>query len=165
MKTILSPSDHSETLDFSPPESRPSLQVRTILVPTDLEERHMKTVWLAAELAANWGAELKLLHVYHHPVLTSYTRPMHGTYVCEEYRSAKVSALRELCRQVNEFYPHCQAYFAEGYPPDEIGQYAKHLHADLLILSQNLRLPAVLGLSETPAIIREAGIPALILPN
>jgi hypothetical protein len=164
MKTILSPSDRAETLDFSPPESRPSLQVRTVLVPTDLEERHIKTVWVAAQLAEKWGAELKLLHVYHAPVSTS-TRPTYGTYHCEEYRSAKVSALQELCRQVKECYPHCQAYFTEGYPPDEIGQYAKHLHADLLILSQNLHVPPLLGLSETPAIVRQAGIPALILPN
>jgi nucleotide-binding universal stress UspA family protein len=165
MKTIPPPTDRSLSLDFLSPESRPSLEVRTILVPTDLKERHIKTVWFAAQLAQKWGAKLKLLHVYHNPASISCSRPTHGTYHCEEYRSAKVSALQELCRQVKESYPDCEAYFTEGYPPDEIGRYAKHLHADLLILSQNLRVPGVLGLSETPAIIREAGIPALILPN
>lgn len=165
MKTILSASNHPETLDFSPPENRPSLQVRTILVPTDLEERHIKTVWLAAELAQKWGAKLNILHVYHSPISTSYSRPMHGTYDCEEYRSAKVNALQELCRQVKESCPNCEAYFSEGYPSDEIARYARCLHADLLILSQNLRVPPLFGLSETPAIIRQAGIPALVLPN
>jgi nucleotide-binding universal stress UspA family protein len=129
------------------------------------DERHIKTVWLAAQLAEKWGAKLNLLHVYHSPISTSCSRPTHGTYDCEEYRSAKVSALQELCRQVNAGYPHCEAYFSEGYPPDEIARYARELHADLLILSQNLRVPPVFGLSETPAIVREAGIPALILPN
>jgi hypothetical protein len=165
MKTILSPTDRSPTLDVSPPANMPSFQVRTILVPTDLGERHSKTVWLAAQFAQKWGAEINLLHVYYRSVPTSCNRPTHGTYDCEEYRSAKVSALQELCRRVKEYYPSCEAYFTEGYPPHEIARYARHLHADLLILSQNLQVPPILGLSETPAIVREAGIPALILPN
>src|SRR3974390_1408497 len=120
MKTILSPTDRSQTLDVSPPANMPSFQVRTILVPTDLGERHSKTVWLAAQLAEKWGAELKLLHVYHRPAPTSCSRPAHGAYNCEEHRSAKVSALQELCRGVKEHYPLCEAYFTEGYPPHEI---------------------------------------------
>lgn len=166
MKTTISPTDYAEGLQFPRVPHVPYFHVRSILVPTDLELRHQKTVWVAAQVAKTWGAELNILHVYHHPVSASHNRPTNGTYECEEYRAAKFSALQDLRRRVKEYYcPRCEAYFTEGHPPEEIARYARNLHSDLLIISQDLHIPPMFTFSETPAIIRETGIPVLVLPS
>ena len=166
MKTTISPTDYAEGLQFPLVPHVPYFRVRSILVPTDLELRHIKTIWVAAQVAHRWEAQLNLLHVYHHPVSASSNRPANGTYSCEDYRAAKLSALQDLRRQVKEYYyPRCEVYFTEGNPPEEIACYARNLHADLLIISQDLHIPQLFTFSETPAIIRETGIPVLVLPS
>jgi nucleotide-binding universal stress UspA family protein len=166
MKTSISPTDYAEGLQFPHVPHVPDFHVRSILVPTDLELRHVKTVWVAAEVAKKWGAELNLLHVYHDPVSGPHNRPTTGTYPCEDYRAAKFNALQDLRHRVKEYYyPRCEAYFSEGHPPEEIARYARSLHADLLIISQDLHTPPLFTFSETPAIIRETGIPVLVLPS
>ena len=55
--------------------------------------------------------------------------------IVDESRERAEDALRELCGEVSETYPHCDMCFRAGTPSEEIVFAARDLDADLIVVS------------------------------
>jgi hypothetical protein len=84
-----------------------TLSIRRILAPTDLTSTTSKVVDYAVAFARRFGAELILLHVYEAKGNADYSLNVVDDTIVDESRERAEDALRELCGEVSETYPHC----------------------------------------------------------
>src|ERR1700730_8009787 len=109
-----------------------ALNIRRILVPTDLTSDGKKVIDYAVAFARRFGAELILLHVYEAKGNADYSLNVVDDTIVDESRERAEDALRELCGEVSETYPHCDICFRAGTPSEEIVFAARELDADLI---------------------------------
>lgn len=111
-----------------------------ILVPVDLNEKGFsdKAVEIAQWHAKNSGATLHLLNVLpgvHMSMVASYI----STNAVHKMKEDVMDQLKEFAKtHITEDVPY-KTYVAEGRPYTTILEYAKELHADLIIVPSHKR--------------------------
>jgi len=111
------------------------VEVRRILVPTDLTAGSRKVVKYAATLAARCGAQLTVLHVYSEPYNIAYLRGSPAYAWIEWHLHDTRNALESFGREIKERCGSCRTEFRIGIPCEEIIKAAQDLQIDLLVLS------------------------------
>jgi nucleotide-binding universal stress UspA family protein len=111
------------------------IDIKQILVPTDLTEESQKAVSYGLVLARCFGAHLKLLHVYRDPYSVDYLRGPQACAAVSELRRNSEIALAALLEQVAEQYADCSAEFRYGSVCEEIVKTAKEREIDLIVIS------------------------------
>ena len=141
------------------------VDLKQILVPTDLSEESQKAVSYGLVLARCFGAHLTLLHVYREPYSVDYLRgPQACAAVSELRRNAEI-ALATLLEQVAEQYANCSAEFRYGSVCEEIVKTAKEGKIDLIVISThhyNWLMRLAYG-CDAEQILRHAPCPILIV--
>src|SRR5262249_31939480 len=90
------------------------LEIRRILVPTDLKKESQPALQYAMSLARVFGAKLTLLHVYQEPYSIEYLRGPHTCGAVGRYRRGVEDALVALAAEVRENQVACNADFRGG---------------------------------------------------
>ena len=139
------------------------LSIRRILVPTELTSSGSEVIGYAVAFARQFGAELILLHVHEAKGSADYSLNAIDDTIVDERRERAEDALRELCGEVNETYPHCDMCFRAGTPNEEITLAARDLDADLIVVSTHHHhwFTPLIGKSDAEKILR--GTPCTVL--
>jgi nucleotide-binding universal stress UspA family protein len=145
------------------------LPIKRILVPTDFSARSQPAIHAAIELAREFSAELKVLHVIG-PIPTAMpTSPGEAAVSVEIYRdSLYEDSRRSLDDLVKEKIPEdvtCSTALEWGTPAESIVEVANTSHADLIVICTR----GVTGLSRlvmgsvAERVVRLADVPVLTL--
>jgi nucleotide-binding universal stress UspA family protein len=137
---------------------------RRILWPTDFSPTAKAALPYAADLAADHGAQLVLLHVL--PVYTMYVPEVSGAVWVDLQRKAKAAAaedLRRLAAQLEGPKIRTHTVLAEGVPFDQILRVARRLRCDLIVIATHGRtgLGHVFMGSVAENVVRRAPCPVL----
>jgi len=141
------------------------VDLKQILVPTDLSEESQKAVSYGLVLARCFGAHLTLLHVYREPYSVDYLRGPQACAAVSELRRNSEIALATLLEQVAEQYADCSAEFRYGSVCEEIVKTAKEGKIDLIVISThhyNWLMRLAYG-CDAEQILRHAPCPILIV--
>ena len=141
------------------------LSIRRILAPTDLTSAGSEVIDYAVAFAHRFGAELILLHVHEAKGSADYSLNVLDDTIVDERRERAEDALRELCAEVNETYPHCDICFRAGTPSEEIVLAARDLDANLIIVSTHHHhwFTPLIGKSDAEKILRRTPCPVLVV--
>ena len=146
---------------------RPLVNVKRILVPTDLTHRRDQAIELGVILARLFGAQLTLLHVYQDPSYTiEYVLGPHAQEPPLQDRTYFESTLNIAIQGVRTEYPDCNGEFRDGVPCEEIVRAARERDIDLIIISThhyNWLTRLAFG-CDAERILRHAPCPLLVLP-
>jgi universal stress protein A len=139
--------------------------VRRILAPTDLTSDGREAIDYAVEFASRFGAELILLHVYEAKSGADYSLNVVDDTIVDDNRERAEDALRELCADVSEPYPHCGMCFRSGIPSEQIVFAARDLDADLIVVSTHNQhwYTHLIGKSDTEKLLRHTPCPVLVI--
>ncbi|MHC4473331.1 MAG: universal stress protein [Planctomycetota bacterium] len=147
------------------------IQLRRILVPTDLSDHSEHAFRHAAALARTTGAELIVLHVVEkfmdHSVLYSDVWPFQKP-IKDYYRELEERTARHLEKKLRESVGNDLSYrvtVATGIPAAEIALAASREEVDLLVIATHGRggiAQALLG-STTERVLRKASCPVLVV--
>jgi len=142
-----------------------TLSIRRILAPTDLTSAPSKVVDYAVAFARRFGAELILLHVYEAKGNADYSLNLVDDTIVDESRERAEDALRELCGEVSETYPHCDMCFRAGTPSEEVVFAARDFDADLIVVSTHHHhwFTTLIGKSDAERILRRTPCPVLVV--
>jgi universal stress protein A len=142
-----------------------SLSIKRILVPTPLTSDGSKVIHYAMAFASRFGAELILLHVYEAKGSADLSLNMIDDTIVDERRERAEDALRELCFEISEIYPHCDMCFRSGTPSEEIMLAARDLDADLIVVSTHKHhwYRQVLDKSDAEKLLRHTPCPVLVV--
>jgi len=148
----------------SGPRSSKKGGFRRILWPTDFSPTAKAALPYAADLAADYGAQLVLLHVL--PLYSMYVPEVSGAVWADVQRRAKVAAAADLRRhaaQVKDARVRTHTVLAEGVPFDQILRVARRLRCDLIVIATHGRTGlkhAIMG-SVAENVVRRAPCPVL----
>jgi nucleotide-binding universal stress UspA family protein len=142
-----------------------TLSIRRILVPTDLTSVGSKVIDYAVAFANRFGAELILLHVYEAKGSADLSLNVIDDTIMDERRERAEDALRELCAQISETYPHCDMCFRSGTPSEEIMFAARDLDADMIVVSTHKHhwYRQLLDKSDAEKLLRHTPCPVLVV--
>jgi nucleotide-binding universal stress UspA family protein len=146
-------------------EERPMRPIRRILFPTDFSE-YAEDAWpYATRFAADFAAELHLLHVVSPPPPFVCTEGMmYDPKDMEENRVADAeAALRPLVGTAKDLGLTARWHVGTGVPFHEILEYARRHDVDLIVMATHGRTGlahALLG-SVTEKVVRQAPCPVL----
>ncbi len=148
----------------SGPRSSKGARFQRILWPTDFSPTAKAALPYAADLAADYGAQLVLLHVV--PVTSMYVPEVSGAVWMDIQKRARVAAaqdLRRLAEKVKGQGIRTHTVVAQGVPFDQILRVAKKLRCDLIVLATHGRtgLKHVLMGSVAENVVRRAPCPVL----
>jgi nucleotide-binding universal stress UspA family protein len=137
---------------------------KKILVPVDFHEKSLRALQVAADLAVQQEAELRVLHVMEGPSPV----PLQGATEQAEDDIKTVSAkmLADLCRQVL-LRASIERELAWGSPAEVIAQRAEEWGADLIVMGTSGRkgLSRIFLGSVAEAVVRSVRRPILLLPE
>jgi len=94
--------------------AKPGLEIRKILVPTDLRKESKAALQYAISLARIFGAKLILLHVYQEPYSVDYLRGPNACGAIIRHRRCVEDALEALAAEVRENQVACNTDFRCG---------------------------------------------------
>jgi nucleotide-binding universal stress UspA family protein len=117
--------------------SRPSLQLRQIIVPVDLTNDCTPSIDYAIRLAKALGSKVNLLYLYQDPYVVSQGSRRPNCDLFKEQRRKVYADFYNLLWETQNKYPDTIGYFEYGNPDREIDVIARHLRADLLIVSMH----------------------------
>jgi universal stress protein A len=142
-----------------------TLRMKRILVPTPLTLDGSIVIHYALAFASQFGAELILLHVYEAKGSADLSLNMIDDTIVDERRERAEDALRELCAECSEIYPHCDMCFRSGIPSEEIIFAARDLDADLIVVSTHKHhwYRQVVDKSDAEKLLRHAPCPVLVV--
>ena len=142
-----------------------TLSIKRILVPTALTSDESKVIHYAMAFASRFGAELILLHVYKAKSSTDLSLNMIDGTIVDEGRERAEDALRELCAEIGEIYPHCDMCFRSGSPSEEIMFAARDLDADMIVVSTHKHhwYRQLLDKSDAEKLLRHTLCPVLVV--
>lgn len=140
-----------------------------ILCPTDFSEPAKKALEYACELAAQYGAELHLLHVLPDPVaaLTAYG-PVVSAIPADWEENMRTQVNQQLADILDKNWEQgktVQRAVSEGVPFAEIIRYAKDHAIDLIVMGTHGRTGFnhfIMG-SEAEKVVRQAPCPVLTI--
>ena len=135
-------------------------RLRKVLVPTDFSGHSQQGLAVAAALAADWNAEVHLLHVFELPSSAAY-----ADYVSipSELHEDLRAHLQEKLTAFAQGFPVARCLVAEGHPAAEIARLADDEAMDLIVMSA-VGAGSVAWLpvgSTTARVVRIAGKPVL----
>ena len=139
------------------------LNIKTVLVAVDLSHHSEKTVAYALSVARQFGASLKLIHVYTPPTSTEFgAQDMY--MLLEKDREDVERRLAALVDQIRGGYPKCEYLLRTGDPAEQVANAAKIVGADLIVTAchHQTRLGRLLNLDQAPKIVRRAGCPVVV---
>jgi nucleotide-binding universal stress UspA family protein len=141
-----------------------AMKIKRILVPTRLSVDEGKAIDYAVAFASRFGAELTLVYVYQAKGNADFSpNPIDDTIV-DENRERAEDALKELCAEISENYPHCDMCFRCGAPSEEIVRAAIALEADLIVASAHKdHGRRQIGKSGAEKLLREAPCAVLVV--
>lgn len=145
---------------------RSPVEVKRILVPTDLTHENDQAIEFGVVLARLFGARLTLLHVYQDPAYTiEYVLGPHAQEPPLQNRTYFENTLRTTIQAVRTKYPDCDGEFRDGVPCEEIIHAAKERDIDLIIISThhyNWLTRLAFG-CDAEQILRHAPCPLMVL--
>ena len=144
-------------------EQETVLDIKTILVAVDLSSHSERTVGYALSIARNFGASLKLIHVYVPPTSAEFGgQDMYR--LLETDRDDFERRLTSLADQIHAIYPKCQSLFANGDPAEQVARAAATMKADLIVVGRHHHtlLGNFFKLDQAPKIIHRASCPVLV---
>ncbi len=134
--------------------------IRRVLCAVDLSPHSRKTVLSAAELAADFGARLTLVHV----TQGAETYGPGGYYVVPEWKDALVSYATEGMTKLQQgLQITADVIIDNGNVPERLNHAAEQTKSDLLVLGRKPRGGHLGANGGGYAIIRDARIPVLSL--
>jgi nucleotide-binding universal stress UspA family protein len=141
------------------------LSIKRILVPTPLTSDGSKVIHYAVAFASRFEAEIILLHVYEARGSADLSLNMIDDTIVDEKREHAEDALRELCVEINEIYPHCDMCFRSGTASEEIMFAARDLDADMIVVSTHKHhwYRRLLDKSDAEKLLRHAPCPVLVV--
>ncbi len=112
------------------------VNVKRILVPTDLTNESDRAIEFGLVLAKLFGAHLTLLHVYQDPsYAVEYVLGPHGYDRSLKERIYFEKTLKTTVEGLRKEYADCDSEFRDGAPCEEIVNTAKERDIDLIIIS------------------------------
>jgi len=144
-------------------EQETALNVKTILVAVDLSSRSERTVAYAASIARQFGASLKVIHIYVPPASTEFgAQDMYR--LLEKDREDVERRLVSLADQIQAIYPKCEAVFLTGDPAEQVARTASLVRADLIVVGRHHQtsLGRFFKLDQAPKIVHRAACPVLV---
>jgi nucleotide-binding universal stress UspA family protein len=151
--------NHLETVQ----EQEMALNVGTILVAVDLSPHSERTVSYSVSIAKQFGASLKLIHVYTPPASTEFgSQDMYQ--LLDEGRRDAERRLANLLDQIRAKYPKCDALFTTGDPAEQIAKAARMMRADLVVVGRHHQTPVgrFFKLDQAPKIVHRVTCPVLV---
>jgi nucleotide-binding universal stress UspA family protein len=151
--------DKAEISRWSP------VEIKTVLVPTDLRPESMIALRYALTLAKQFNANLTLLHVLEEPY-TSDTELKPGA---EELPILKKSneerALALLEEELRSEYRNCRSCFRVGSPFSQIVHEAENINASIIVISSHSYgwLERILHGSDADMILHSTLCPVLVV--
>ena len=144
-------------------EQETALRLKTILVAVDLFSHSERTVDYALSIARNFGASLKLIHVYVPPNAVEFGSEDMYRLLDEGRRDAE-RRLTNLTNQTRAKYPNCQSLFTSGEPAEQIARAASLMRADLIVVGRHHHtlLGHFFKLDQAPKIVHRATCPVLV---
>jgi nucleotide-binding universal stress UspA family protein len=109
------------------------LNIKEILVPTDLTEESRTALRYATSLAQEFGAHLTLLHVYHEPYSLDYLRGPQACGAVMRHRRGVETALADLALEVRSKGVRCSTDLRYGGLCEGIAAASKN--RDLMVIS------------------------------
>jgi len=137
---------------------KPRLEIRRILVPTDLKKDSQAGMRYAMSLARVFGAKLTLLHVYQEPYSLDYLRGPHACGAVIRHRRNVENALAALAAEVKENRVACNADFRCGWLCGEIANASMRLAGPARLWFRRRQYPSPRALScsdRTPGLARK----------
>ena len=139
--------------------------MKTILVPTDFSEISKNAVDYAIEMAKVMPARIMLIHAYHVPVVT-----VDATIIVPAMYEIKDAGINSLQKMKNELLSkHGKIVVdyccVEGFAVDEINNYTKTNHVDLVVIGMHgagYLTEKLIG-SVTTSLLRESNSPVLAI--
>jgi universal stress protein A len=146
-------------------EAKPALSIKRILAPTDLTSEGREAIDYAVTLASRFAAELILLHVYEAKGSREYSLNVLDDTIVDDNRERAEDALRKLCTEISQAYPHCDMCFRSGIPNEEIVFAARDLDADLIVISAHNHhwYMHLIGRTDAEKIMRRATCPVMVV--
>ena len=144
-------------------EQEMALRVKTILVAVDLSPHSERTVTYAVSIARQFGASLKLIHVYAPPTSVEFGgQDMYR--LLEKDREDFERRLTNLTDQARARYPECEARFVTGDPAEQVARVASLVRADLIVVGRHHQtlLGRLFKLDQAPKIAHRAACPVLV---
>jgi nucleotide-binding universal stress UspA family protein len=144
-------------------EQETVLDIKTILVAVDLSSRSERTVGYALSIARNFGASLKLIHVYVPPSAVEFgSEEMYR--LLEEGQHDAERRLTNLTSQIRAKYPNCQSLFTNGDPAEQVARAAATMKADLVVVGRHHHtlLGRFFRLDQAPKIVHRVTCPVLV---
>lgn len=143
------------------------LQFKRILVPLDFSAPSLRTLRLAGEWAARFGAEICLLHVVEsiNTIGLFGAEPIAALPPPVDYRAQVRAELERLARAEFPDATAVSVHLRDGSAFDQIASAARELEADLIIIATHGRTGlthALLG-SMAERVVRHAPCPVLTL--
>jgi nucleotide-binding universal stress UspA family protein len=117
--------------------SRPAEKLRQIIVPVDLTNDCTASIDYAICFATVFGSTVNLLYLYQDPYVVSQSSRSPNCDLFKEQRRKVFADFYNLLRETQNKYPDSVGYFEYGNPDREIDVIARHLRADLLIVSMH----------------------------
>ena len=139
------------------------LGIKTILVAVDLAPHSERTVAYAVAVAKQFGASLKLIHVYTPPASVEFgAQDIHA--LLENQREDVERRLAALVNQVRGIYRKCEYLLRIGDPSEQIANAANLVDADLIVTACHHQTVVghLLNLDKAPKIVHRARCPVLV---
>ena len=140
-----------------------ALNVNTVLVAVDLSPHSERTVAYAVSIARQFGASLKVIHVYAPPTSTEFgAQDMYR--LLEKDREDTERRLASLVDRVRANYPKCESLLRTGDPAEQVASVASLLRADLIVVGRHHQtfIGRFLKLNQAPKIVHRAACPVLV---
>jgi nucleotide-binding universal stress UspA family protein len=139
------------------------LSVKTILVAVDLSPRSNRTVAYALSIARQFGASVRVIHVYVPPTAAEFGgQDMYR--LLEKDRDDAERRLVSLVGQIQAAYPKCEAHFVTGDPVEQVARIAALVKADLVVVGRHHQtfLGRFFKLDQAPKIVHRAACSVLV---
>ena len=140
-----------------------ALNVKTVLVAVDLSPHSERTVAYAVSIARQFGALLKVIHVYAPPTSTEFgAQDMYR--LLEKDREDVERRLASLVDRARANYPKCESLLPAGDPSEQVARAASLEGANLIVVGRHHQtfLGRLLNLDQAPKIVHRAACPVLV---
>ena len=141
--------------------------MKTILVPTDYSETAGNALQYAVELAKFSKAKLILFHAYHVPVPTAETAVM--LISPQELEQENIHRIKNLEKQIIKEAAgiKTECIVRAGFASDAIKEISKEKNADLIVMGITgaSKATQLLMGSNATAVMKKVQVPVLVVPN
>jgi nucleotide-binding universal stress UspA family protein len=141
------------------------VEIKTILVPTDLRVESMIALRYALALAKQFDAGLTLLHVLEEPYSSGTELAPGAEALFTLGKDDERLGLALLEQELRSVYWNCQSCFRIGTPFEQIVQEAKNIEASLIVLSSHTYgwLGRLIHGSDAEMILHSTPCPVLVV--